>query len=146
VAWRGLKSVVVGSPFGSPVSLAPLTFNKHARQPETATPPAMATPGAIDDREPDAQPRELRGQPPGDISTQHRSVQARVQARLPATGAPTDRYEFMAGSRTWPGSPSRQPVMPMTGCSGTIAASQVSVALTRSIGTGAVAMPARLRA
>jgi glyoxylase I family protein len=31
VAWRGLKSVVVGSPFGSPVSLAPLTFNKYER-------------------------------------------------------------------------------------------------------------------
>jgi hypothetical protein len=73
VAWRGLMPVDVGSPFGSPSSLAPLTFNKHERQPELATAPAMATPGAIDDREPDVQPRGLRGQPPGDTSTQHRS-------------------------------------------------------------------------
>jgi hypothetical protein len=27
VAWRGLMPVDVGSPFGSPISLAPLTFN-----------------------------------------------------------------------------------------------------------------------
>ncbi len=43
VAWRGLVPVVVGSPFGSPSSLAPLTFNEHERQPEARYSPAMAT-------------------------------------------------------------------------------------------------------
>src|SRR5450755_5010731 len=65
VAWRGLMPVDVGSPFGSPISLAPLTFNEHKRQREIAT-PRPCPPGAIDDREPDVQPRGLRGQPPGD--------------------------------------------------------------------------------
>jgi len=87
VAWHGLVPVVVGSPFGSPVSLAPLTSSKHERQPlKPATAPVMTTPAVIDDREPDVQPQGLRGQPPEDTPTQRRSVQARVQAdcrRLP---------------------------------------------------------------
>jgi len=46
VAWRGLMPVDVGSPFGSPISLAPLTFGEHGRQPETRYwPSAMANPG-----------------------------------------------------------------------------------------------------
>jgi Arc/MetJ family transcription regulator len=45
VAWHGLVPVVVGSPFGSPVSLAPLTFSKQERQPELAT-PRHGDPGA----------------------------------------------------------------------------------------------------
>ena len=48
VAWRGLVSVVVGSPFGSPISLAPLNFNKHEPCLKLVTAPATATPGAID--------------------------------------------------------------------------------------------------
>jgi hypothetical protein len=42
VAWRGLMPVDVGSPFGSPSSLAPLTFNNAAADPKPATTPAMA--------------------------------------------------------------------------------------------------------
>ena len=88
VAWHGLVSVVAGSPFGSPASLAPLTFSKHERQPVTRYPRAMATRGATDDGEPDAQPQALWDQPPGDTSTQDRSVQALVQVGLSATAAP----------------------------------------------------------
>ncbi len=39
VAWRGLMPVDVGSPFGSPLSLAPLTFSKHERQLWNSLPP-----------------------------------------------------------------------------------------------------------
>jgi len=47
--------VVVGSPFGSPISLAPLTFNNPNGSLKLLL-PGHAAPGAIDDREPDAQP------------------------------------------------------------------------------------------
>jgi hypothetical protein len=50
VAWRGLVPVDVGSPFGSSVSLAPLTFNNLVGDPNIATPPVMMALGAIDDR------------------------------------------------------------------------------------------------
>ena len=43
-----LMPVVVGSPFGSPISLAPLNFNKHEPCLKLVTAPATATPGAID--------------------------------------------------------------------------------------------------
>jgi hypothetical protein len=55
VAGRGLVSVVVGSPFGSPLSLAPLTFNNPDGSLKSLL-PGHAAPGAIDDREPDVQP------------------------------------------------------------------------------------------
>src|SRR5450755_3202526 len=58
--------VDVGSPFGSPISLAPLIFSKHERQLWNSLPPRYGDPGAIDDRAPDLQPRGFRGQPPGD--------------------------------------------------------------------------------
>jgi hypothetical protein len=74
--------VAVGSPFGPPASLAPLTSSNHECQPEIRYPLAMATRGAIDDGEPEPSREGLRGQQPGDTSTQHRSVQARVQAGL----------------------------------------------------------------
>jgi hypothetical protein len=54
--------VDVGSPFGSPVSLAPLTFNNTNGSLKLAAPPAMAALGAIDDGVPDVQPRGLQGQ------------------------------------------------------------------------------------
>jgi hypothetical protein len=49
-----------GSPFGSlpvwlPISLAPLTFNNPNGSPKSLL-PGHASPGAIDDREPDVQP------------------------------------------------------------------------------------------
>src|ERR1022692_2573422 len=103
--------VDVGSPFGSPISLVSLTFSNPNGSLKSLL-PGHAAPGAIDDREPDIQPRRLRGQPPGDTSTQHRPVQARVQVSLPATAAPADRCESITGSGTWPGSPSSRPVMP----------------------------------
>jgi hypothetical protein len=83
VAWHGLVSVVVGSPFGSPASLAPLTFSKHERQPQE-----LATPWRPQERSMTVSPRPSReapGKPPGDTSTQRRSVQARVQVGLSAT-------------------------------------------------------------
>jgi hypothetical protein len=77
VAWHGLVPVVVGSPFGSPVSLAPLTSSKHEGQPEARYPLAMGHDlGVVDDGEPDIQPREP-GAAAASTSTQHRSVQAR---------------------------------------------------------------------
>ena len=36
---------------------------------------------------------------------------------LPASAAPTDRHESIAGSGTWPGSASSRPVVPMSACS-----------------------------
>src|SRR2546430_14821062 len=42
LAW--LVSVVVGSPFGSPASLAPLTFSKHERQPATLSMAKLRSP------------------------------------------------------------------------------------------------------
>ena len=41
VAGRGLVPVIVGSPFGSPVSLVPLTYDKRGRRPQTGCNPAM---------------------------------------------------------------------------------------------------------
>jgi len=61
VAWRGLMPVDVGSPFGSPASLAPLTFNEHERRPETRHCSRPKRPrGAIDDSMPDVRPQGLR--------------------------------------------------------------------------------------
>ena len=53
--------VVVGSPFGPPASLAPLTSSNHECQPEIRYPLAMATRGAIDDGEPEPSREGLRG-------------------------------------------------------------------------------------
>jgi hypothetical protein len=79
VAWHGLVPVVVGSPFGSPASLAPLTSSKHERQPpEPRYRPRHDDPGVM--TVPDVQPQGLRGQPPEDTSAQRHPVQARVQA------------------------------------------------------------------
>jgi hypothetical protein len=55
VAWRGLMPVDVGSPFGSPSSLAPLAFSNPNGSLKLLL-PGHAVPGAIDDREPDVQP------------------------------------------------------------------------------------------
>jgi SAM-dependent methyltransferase len=56
VAWRGLMPVDVGSPLGSPSSLAPLTFSKHERQLANSLPPRDGDQEPIDDRAPDLQP------------------------------------------------------------------------------------------
>jgi hypothetical protein len=48
-------SVVVGSPFGSPFSLAPLTFGEHERSLKRAAAPGQSGPReAIEDSAPDA--------------------------------------------------------------------------------------------
>jgi hypothetical protein len=47
--------VDVGSPFGSPISLAPLTFDNLNGSLKSLLHGHVA-PGAIDDREPDVQP------------------------------------------------------------------------------------------
>jgi hypothetical protein len=50
VAWRGLMPVDIGSPFGSPISLVPLTFNQPERRPETShcSRPERPPPGGIE--------------------------------------------------------------------------------------------------
>jgi ParE toxin of type II toxin-antitoxin system, parDE len=59
VAWHGLMPVDVGSPFGSPSSLAALTFSTHERQLwNSLRPPGHGDQETIDDRAPDL--RRLR--------------------------------------------------------------------------------------
>jgi hypothetical protein len=53
--------VDVGPPFGSPISLAPLTFNHPAGGLKLAA-PGQDGPGAIDALVPDTRPRGLDGQ------------------------------------------------------------------------------------
>jgi hypothetical protein len=86
VAWHGLVSVVVGSPFGSPVSLAPLTFSKHKRQPETRYSPAMAT------RERSMTVSPMSSSQGSGVSRQETLRRSTVRYRLgfKATAAPTD--------------------------------------------------------
>jgi hypothetical protein len=61
VAWCGLMPVDVGSPFGSPTSLAPLTFNDHERRPETRHCSRPGRPSGSDrGRRADVRPRGLR--------------------------------------------------------------------------------------
>jgi hypothetical protein len=59
--------------------------------------------------------REGSGQPAGRHFDAAPFGTGSGSSRLPATAAPTDRYESIAGSGMWPGSPSSQPVMPMSG-------------------------------
>ena len=79
VAWRGLVSVVVGSPFGSPVSLAPLTFSGHGRGPESRHCSRPEWPSGSDRRQ-----------------------RARCRAtRAPAISAPNRRKTRRAQNQSW---------------------------------------------
>jgi hypothetical protein len=74
VAWRGLMPVDVGSPFGSPVSLVPLTFSKPGRRPETSHCSRPERPSGNDRRRARFRPRGLRRQrtrPPEDTPALH---------------------------------------------------------------------------
>ena len=99
--------VGVGSPFGSPSSLAPLTFNEHERSLKLTWTAGQSGPReAIEDSAPDAQPRGLR-QSAHQTAARHAeaalSVRARGSSRLPATAAPEDRYGSICASSRWDG-------------------------------------------